>query len=163
MNTESNTAPPATQQIDWNDGFPVTAGHIHLGLAEASPETREYWEGVAVDELRVKRCLTCRTFLHPRRMGCPDCPRARLEWVKCSGKGQVYSYSTVTRAPNPLMEPSVPYCVGIVRLEEDVYLFTRFLVPKGTEPDIDDPAMLEFKVLENGQKLPVFAVPGKAA
>jgi uncharacterized OB-fold protein len=158
-----NTETPTVKQIDWNEGFPVTAGHINLGMAEASPETREYWEGVVVNELRIKRCLTCRTFLHPRRMGCPDCARAGLEWVRSSGKGRVYSYSTVTRAPNPQLEPSVPYCVGIVHLEEDVYLFTRFIVPKGTEPDVDDAATLEFKVLENGQKLPVFVVAGRNA
>ena len=153
-----------TNQIDWSEGLPVMAGHIHMGLAEASPETREYWEGVAADELRIKRCPDCSTFLHPRRMGCPDCPRAKLQWVKASGKGSVYTFSTITRAPNAMMEPSVPYCVGIVRLAEEVYLFTRFIVtPQGSEPAIDDPAQLEFRVLENGQKLPVFTVAGRPA
>lgn len=151
-------------QINWNDGLEVTAGHINMGLSEASPETREYWEGVAANELRIKRCLSCRGFLHPRRMGCPDCPRGKLEWVKASGRGSVYTFSTITRAPNAMLEPSVPYCVGIVCLEEGVYLFTRFIVtPQGSEPAIDDPATLEFRVLENGQKLPVFAVAGRPA
>lgn len=154
---------PAGQQIDWSAGFPVTVGHINLGLAEASPETREYWEGVAADELRIKRCLGCRNFLHPRRMGCPDCPRAGIEWVRAAGKGRVYSYSTVMRAPNPMLAPSVPYCVGIVHLQEDVYLFTRFIVPKDSEPDVGDEATVEFRILENGQKLPVFIVAGKKA
>jgi uncharacterized OB-fold protein len=146
-------------QINWNDGFDVLVGHINMGVAEASPETREYWEGVALDELRIKRCLNCRQYLHPRRMGCPDCPRAELEWVKAEGKGRVYSYSTILRAPNKMLEPSVPYCVGIVHLKEDVYLFTRFVIePKGAEPDIGDEVTMEFRVLENSQKLPVFVV-----
>ena len=154
----------AVPQINWNDGLEVTAGHINMGLSEASPETREYWEGVAIDELRIKRCLSCRTFLHPRHMGCPDCLRGKLEWVQASGKGRVYTFSTITRAPNAMMAPSVPYCVGIVQLEEEVYLFTRFIVtPQGSEPAIDDPVTLEFRVLENGQKLPVFTVAGRPA
>ena len=89
---------------------------------------------------------------------------AATPFLKASGKGSVYTFSTITRAPNAMMEPSVPYCVGIVRLAEEVYLFTRFIVtPQGSEPAIDDPAQLEFRVLENGQKLPVFTVAGRPA
>ena len=153
----------AVKQIDWSQGFEVIAGHLHLGLTEASPETTGFWEGVARDELMLKRCLGCRCYLHPRRMACPDCHNAGVEWARASGTGQVYSFSTIYRSPNPELAKSVPYCVGIVHLREDVYLFTRFIVEQGTEPEIGDSCQLEFRILEGGQKLPVFAVGGRQA
>ena len=151
------------KQIDWSAGFQVVAGHMNFGLTEPSPETKGFWEGVARNELQLKRCRGCRRYLHPRRMACPDCHKAGVEWAPASGIGKVYSFSTIHRAPNPELAKSVPYCVGIVHLREDVYLFTRFIVAQGTEPEIGDTARLEFRILENGQKLPVFAVSNRQA
>ena len=91
-------------------------------------------------------------------MVCPNCNKADLGWASASGIGKVYSFSTVHQAPTPELEKSVPYCVGIVHLREDVYLFTRFIVTSSVEPEVGDPARVEFRILENGQKLPVFVV-----
>lgn len=154
-----------SEQINWSDGFPVVAGHMRLGLTEASPETQGYWDGVARGELMLKRCLGCGRHLHPRRMACPDCYGAGVEWARSSGRATVYSFSSVYRAPSDELRPSVPYCVGIVHLAEGVHLFTR-LIPAsagtgvGTddapEPEIGAAATLDFRTLENGQRLPVF-------
>lgn len=160
------TTQAAAEPIAWSAGFPVVAGHMRLGLTEASPETREFWEGVARDELLVKRCRQCGRHLHPRRIGCPDCYRAGVEWVRASGQGTVYSFSTVHRTPAPELQASAPYCVGIVALAEGVHLFTRFLIEQGREPAVGERVILTFRVLENGQKLPVFqcgSAPGTAA
>lgn len=151
------------KQIDWSAGFQVVAGPLNLGLTEPSPETKEFWEGVARDELQLKRCCGCRRYLHPRRMACPECPKAGVEWARAAGIGKVYSFSTIHRSPNPQLAKSVPYCVGIVHLSEDVYIFTRFIVAPGTEPEIGDAARLEFRILESGQKLPVFVVSDRQA
>lgn len=154
-----------TEQINWSDGFPVMAGHMRLGLMEASPETQGYWDGVARGELMLKRCLGCRRHLHPRRMACPDCYSAGVEWARASGRATVYSYSSVFRAPSSELQPTVPYCVGIVELEEKVHLFTRLIpassgegIGSGTaaEPEIGAAATLAFRTLENDQRLPVF-------
>ena len=45
MNIE-DAAPP----IPWHEGFPVTAGHMRLGLTESSPETREFLLKAAEEE-----------------------------------------------------------------------------------------------------------------
>ncbi len=153
MNIE-DAAPP----IPWHEGFPVTAGHMRLGLTESSPETREFWEGVGRGELMLKQCLHCSRHLYPRRMACPDHPLAGIRWVKAGGKGNIYSVSTVYRAPSEEFAGAVPYHVGIVELAEKVHLFTRFVTENGREPRIGDAVSLEFRVLENRQKLPVFAL-----
>lgn len=143
---------------DWSNGFPVEVGGYVLGLAEASPETAGYWEGVEHDELRVKRCGECGTFLHPRRIVCSGCGSSALEWKKSTGRGTIYTYSRVHRAPRPEFKDSLPYFVGIVRLEEEVYFFSRLFAKEQTGVKIGAPVRVEFRRLETGVKLPVFAV-----
>ncbi|MPZ24878.1 MAG: hypothetical protein GEV12_00110 [Micromonosporaceae bacterium] len=144
--------------IDWSEGFRVVAGHMELGLTEASPETQGFWDGVERDQLMIKRCVRCGRHLHPRRMGCPDCWQGDLRWVEATGGGTVYSFSTVHRAPAAVWQASAPYCVGIVWLDEGVALFTRLVPDGGGEPSIGDRVVVSFRALESGQKLPVFLV-----
>ena len=55
---------------------------------------------------------------------------------------------------------SVPYVVGIVRLMEDVYLFSRIIATEGRKVAIDSPVSVDFRVLEEGYLLPVFVMRG---
>lgn len=157
--TDEKTIPT---QIDWTAGFPVIAGPLYLGLTESSPESAEYWAGIACGELRLKRCLRCRRYLHPRRMACPDCYLAGVEWSQASGRGEVYSFSVIHRAPTPALQAIAPYCVGIVLLEEGVHLFTRLIFSPGAEPAVGQEVEVSFRVLESGQHLPVFSPRGQA-
>lgn len=113
--------------IDWSQGIPVNIGPWQVGLTEPSPETAGYWEGVASHELRLKRCTGCGKTHHPRRILCWQCGSTEMTWVRASGSGAVYTFSTIHRAPNPEFQDEVPYTVGIVMLDEGVPLFTRFL------------------------------------
>jgi len=54
------------------------------------------------------------------------------------------------------MEAALPYQLGIVRLVEDVFFFTR-LFGNGPEAlSVGAPVELRFRVLELGMELPVF-------
>jgi uncharacterized protein len=153
------TAMPDTQ-IDWSKGLAFMAGPYFVGLYQPSPETIGFWEGVAANELRVKRCRTCNHLSHPKRIVCTQCGESELEWIPVSGKGEIYSFSEVHRAPTPAFASSVPYAVGVVRLAEGVYLFTRLFADPG-RLEIGVPVRCEFRVLELGQKMPVFIVEGR--
>jgi len=80
--------------------------------------------------------------------------------VKAAGTGEIYSFSEVHRAPTPAFASSVPYAVGVVRLTEGVHLFTRFFAQPG-QLEIGAPVSCEFRVLELGQKMPVFVAGGQ--
>jgi len=146
------------ERTNWSDGFPVQMGEYTLGTAEASPETNGYWEGVDRDELSLKHCAACGRYLHPRRMVCSACASTELEWKAVSGSGQVYTFSQLYRAPRPELVASVPYFLGIVRLEEGVHLFSRLLPENGTDITIGAPVQVAFQRMEIGGKLPVFVV-----
>lgn len=143
--------------IDWAEGVPLMAGPWFLGLYQPSPETEGFWEGVNRGELLLKWCAQCAAAYHPKRIVCTRCGSADLTWKPSSGRGKVYSFSEVHHAAIPAFKASVPYTVGMVELEEGVYLFTRFISEPGPV-SIDAAAHVDFRVLETDQMLPVFLV-----
>lgn len=147
---------------DWSGGQKVMAGELFLGLYQPSPETTGFWQGVARQELLFKWCGDCARAYHPRRMICPQCSSTKLTWKPASGKGKVYSFSEVHRAPTPEFAKGAPYTVGLIETAEGVHFFCRIVAENGARIAIDAPAELEFKVLENGRQLPVFVVRGAA-
>ena len=147
-------------QVDWSKGIPLMAGSYFVGLYQPSPETVGFWQGVSDDELHIKHCAACDKVWHPKRIVCTDCGSTDLGWRQAAGTGEVYSFSEVHRAPTPAFASSVPYALGLVRLDEGVHLFTRFFAEPGTLA-IGARARVEFRVLELGQKMPVFVVDGQ--
>jgi uncharacterized OB-fold protein len=146
--------------IDWSGGVPLTAGPYFLGLYQPSPETKDFWDGVARHELRLKWCPRCAKAHHPKRIVCTFCGNTELASKRAAGRGTVYSFSEVHRAAVAAFAAATPYTVGVVRLDEGVHLFTR-LIPACGPIAIDDPVDVDFRVLETGQLLPVFVVRTK--
>jgi uncharacterized OB-fold protein len=140
---------------EWARGLPLKAGDFFLGIYQPSPETVGFWEGVRRRELLLKWCPACRKCFHPKRIVCTDCGMGQLEWRASEGAGEVYSCSEVHRAAHPAFAAAVPYTVGIVRLAETVYLFSR-LIAERVPVRIGVAARLDFRVLETGHLLPVF-------
>ena len=141
--------------IDWTRGVPLMAGPYFLGLYQPSPETRDFWDGVAQHEIRLKWCPHCAAAMHPKRIVCTFCGNAELGTHRACGRGTIYSFSVVHRAPSPAFQAAAPYAVGVVRLEEGVHLFSR-LFPSTAALAIDAPVRVDFRVLELGNLLPVF-------
>jgi len=154
---------PQTTLPNWAEGLKVTAGDLFLGLYQPSPETAGFWQGVERRELLFKWCGACARHYHPRRIICPQCASTALEWKPASGKGKVYSYSEVHRAPTKAFARGAPYTVGLIETAEGVHYFCRIVAEDGAAIAVDAPARLEFRVLENGQRLPVFVVGSAGA
>jgi hypothetical protein len=56
-----------------------------------------------------------------------------IQAVVTSGRGNVYSFSIVYRAPSPEFEKDVPYVVAIVATDEGPHLMTRLIKVKPEE------------------------------
>ena len=124
----------ALPAIDWSRGVPLMAGPYFLGLYQPSPETKDFWDGVAQHELRLKWCPHCAKAHHPKRIVCTFCGNTELGTHRACGRGTVYSFSEVHRAPIAgIRRRRSPYTVGVVRLEEGVHLFT----PADSRPAAD--------------------------
>ena len=62
-------------------------------------------------------CERCGARIFPPRDVCPECETVEQKEVAFSGRGEVYSYSTVYHPPRGF-EEFAPYTVALVRLEE---------------------------------------------
>lgn len=62
-------------------------------------------------------CPHCDSKIFPPRDVCPDCGHDARTLYDFSGRGTLYSFTTVTDAPNGF-ESYAPYTVALVELEE---------------------------------------------
>ena len=66
------------------------------------------------------KCPSCGKYFYPERKICPSCKRTvKMETVKFSGKGKVFTY-TVIRVPPEGFNIYAPYIVAIIELEEGI-------------------------------------------
>lgn len=77
-------------------------------------------------------CPHCDHKIFPPRDVCPDCGQDARDLYEFSGRGEVYSHTTVYDAPAG-HEESAPYTVALVKLEEGP-LVTAQLTDLGSEP-----------------------------
>jgi uncharacterized OB-fold protein len=62
-------------------------------------------------------CPNCEQKIFPPRDICPDCGKEAKELYAFSGKGEVYSYTTIYEAPSGY-DTNAPYTVALVKLDE---------------------------------------------
>ncbi len=77
-------------------------------------------------------CPHCQPKLFPPRDVCPECGKDARNLYNFSGRGEVYSYTTVYDPPAGY-EENAPYTVALVRLEEGP-LVTAQLTDLGDQP-----------------------------
>jgi len=87
-------------------------------LPRVDDDTRAYWAGLARGELLLQHCLDCGSIQFYQRALCGRCLSPRVEHRPASGRGTIYSFSTVHRPPSAEFKEDVPYTVVLVELEE---------------------------------------------
>ena len=87
---------------------------------QSGPE-QQYFAALAAGKFQIQLCSTCARHVFYPRVSCPHCGSKRLEWVAASGRGTVYSVTTVRRKP----EAGGDYNVSLVDLEEGPRLMSR--------------------------------------
>lgn len=124
-------------------------------IADADHMTQPWWDATRGGRFLVQRCEACGHHQHYPRAVCTSCGSTSLGYVEASGRGTVYSYSVVHRAPYPAFEP--PYTVALVRLEEGPVVLTNIV---GGDVRCDSPVTLVWEDLPDGRKLPLFTPGG---
>jgi len=77
-------------------------------------------------------CPHCSTKIFPPRDICPSCGNEARTLYTFSGKGEVYSYTTLYEAPEGY-DQTAPYTIAMVKLEEGP-LVTAQLTDLGEQP-----------------------------
>lgn len=123
-----------------------------LPAPEPNPETQAYWDAAAEGKLLVRHCAACSRAHHYPRALCPFCFSDKTEWRTALGRGTIYSFSVMQRAP-------VPYAVAYVTLAEGPTMLTNIVDCDFETIRIGMPIRLVFKPTEGGPPLPMFT-PG---
>ena len=126
-----------------------------MPLPVTDGDTMPFWEGTRRGELRIQRCRACgRHVFYPRAV-CPFCMSDELDWVRASGRGVVYSFTVVHRAPEEFQH-QVPYVVALVDLEEGPRLMTRIVDVEPHAVHIGMPVEVTFRPVTEEIVLPCF-------
>jgi uncharacterized OB-fold protein len=96
-------------------------------LPTPQPETDFYWQKAKQHELWLMRCKDCnQNYFYPRAI-CPNCFSRNTEWFQSSGKGTLYAFAIVRRAPTPAFADMVPFVTAFVELEGGVRIPTNLV------------------------------------
>ena len=94
-------------------------------LVTADPMTRQYWAAAFEHRLLVQRCTRCGHHQFYPRPFCLACSSRQVAWQQVSGRGSVYSLTTVRIPVHPELPP--PYVVALVELDEGPRLLTNIV------------------------------------
>jgi uncharacterized OB-fold protein len=121
-----------------------------------TPETRPYWDGAKLGELRLQRCDDCSNVYFPPRPFCSSCASRDVSVFAASGRGFLYSYVINHRPAAPGFTP--PYAIAVVELDEGPRLMSRIIdCPQTPEALVLDMKLeVAFERLDDAVTLPVF-------
>jgi len=79
--------------------------------------TRTFWDALREGRLLTTECEACHAYTFPPKAFCPHCWGRDMRWSALSGRGRLYSSTSVHAAPAAFRQQA-PYRVGIVDLVE---------------------------------------------
>jgi uncharacterized protein len=116
---------------------------------QATPETKAFWDACAQGQLMIGKCRACgQTHFYPRTI-CPDCFSDETELQPASGRGVIYTYSVMRRAP-------IPYAIAYVTLAEGPTMMTNIVDCDLDQIRVGQAVRLVFKPSEGGPPVPMF-------
>jgi uncharacterized OB-fold protein len=129
----------------------------HAVMPTPTPDSRAFWDACDEGRLLLLRCTNCQHPSYYPRLACPRCSGRELQWLEASGRGVVYSHTTVfTSFYGADWEPDIPYAVLLVDLEEGPRMLTR-LVGDDEGLATGSRVQVEFRAI-NGRSYPFFAL-----
>ncbi|GAB3905226.1 OB-fold domain-containing protein [Kibdelosporangium lantanae] len=118
---------------------------------QVNQDTRFFWDGTAVGELRIQNCPACGVLRHPPGPACPGCGSLEPSYVVASGRGSVYSY--VVHHHPPVPGKTLPFVIALVELEEGVRMLGELV---SGEPRIGLPVEVSWSRVDSELTLPAW-------
>lgn len=91
------------------------------GLFKGDGPDARYADFLSRGEFRIQKCASCGHFQFFPRVICTECGAPEPEWVQASGRGIVYSRTTIHDRP----EAGGVRNLSVIELEEGPRLFSR--------------------------------------
>jgi len=97
-------------------------------------------------------CPHCEEKIFPPRDVCPNCAQEAKTPYVFSGKGEVYSYTTIYDPPEGY-ESNAPYTVALIKLEEGPLITAQLTDVDNGKVEIGTPVeMVTRKLREDGER-----------
>jgi uncharacterized OB-fold protein len=88
-----------------------------------------YWNAAARHQLVIQKCADCGQVLGQPQPMCSRCHGYHFEWPVVSGRGTLYTWTTLHRQRHPSFP--VPFTLAVVALEDypEVHIVGRVVLP----------------------------------
>jgi uncharacterized OB-fold protein len=96
-------------------------------LPHIDEESRPWWEALQRHELYVQKCRHCGDVRYYPRALCTNCLSPDTQWIKCGGRGKVYTFTATYQNQAPGFRESLPYIMAYVELDEGVKMLTNII------------------------------------
>lgn len=120
---------------------------------------KPFWDAAKRHKLVVYKCLNCGS-LYSQPTACVVCDSPRMDWVKVSGKGQVFTFCIYHQAFHPAWKGDIPYNVAYVKLDEGPLLMTNIVGCANKDIYIGMPVEVVFEDIIEEVTLPKFKPVG---
>nr|WP_198346543.1 OB-fold domain-containing protein [Nocardioides sp. MAH-18] len=121
-------------------------------------DSRFFWEGTQVGELRIQKCNACGAKRFPPGPACQECPAYDRGWEVAAGTGTVFSY-VVHRYP-PVPGKELPIVIALVDLDEGVRMVGEVVDvadgDDGPEIEIGMRLRVDFRTIDDDLTLPIW-------
>lgn len=87
--------------------------------------TQPFWNAAAQGRLLLPRCNACGQHFFRPEVACTHCFATDWQWAEASGRGTLYSWTAVHRAPAPGF--AVPLLLAVVELAEGPAMFSNLV------------------------------------
>jgi uncharacterized OB-fold protein len=122
----------------------------HAVAPVPTPDSEEFWSACNDGRLLLRECESCQHRFYYPRLACPRCAQRELRWIEASGRGVVYSHTTVfTSFYGSAWEADLPYTVLLVDLDEGPRMLSRLV---GDDEELRAGAPVEVDFYEMGDR-----------
>lgn len=119
-------------------------------------EEQVYFSEAKAGRLVYQHCLDCGANIFYPRSVCTTCMSESLEYLPSSGKGVIYSFTTLHLPGHPAFKDEVPYTVVLVTLEEGVRVLADLADCDPDEVHVDMPVEVFFEDVNEEFTVPRF-------
>jgi hypothetical protein len=96
-------------------------------LPQIDEESRPWWEALKRHELYIQKCVECGALRYYPRAQCTHCLSPRTEWVRCSGRGTIWTFTVTHQNQTAGFRDSLPYVMAMIDLAEGLKMMTNIV------------------------------------
>jgi uncharacterized OB-fold protein len=127
-------------------------------LPTIEPESQPFWDAAKEGRFLIQRCGGCGAAQHYPRPFCAACWSDEVTWEEASGRGTIYTFSTVFMNDLPPFGDRLPYVVAAIDLEEGPRVMTNIVDCDPADLQVGMAVTVDFQQLNDDITAPVFRI-----